>query len=642
MIDRSGVQTLVAFAFDRPPAPAEIAASAARVESWYAPLWPTPHRADQVVGRRTGLLLWHEAEPACRWPAWQALPSGAAVGLHAPLGAESAVGSASAELAPAALVQRLRNSPDDLLRLTPPFVLAAADVEQDELHLLTDGLGIGRLYELKVPNGWVWSNRPVAALRFAGVPAVADELAWRRMAACDWPMGDATPYAGVECVPAATQVVVGPTGYRRNTLDLLPQVVGTPRGDLDDQAVDEAADGLITAARSVTHLWSGTPVLSLSGGRDSRVVAASFLAAGVDVRLRTDGTISGEADTARELVARLDRKVPHQVTGGPDGKKPKVADTAGPYARARRWHDVSEGLRPAVYASNRPPRLLPSSRKVLVSGVGGEFAHAPAYPHDLDQLVRLPPPRRLDAFARSLASHFVLPHGLADHSVAAAFAQIRTVLDHAAARGVDSAKAFDWFYAAERLRRWGLAGESPGRVMPLLTPAFLRAASTLSAAQSTTNALHDALIRRFTPAWADVPYFAATLRQRGAARRPKLWEEDPAQLATVIADPDDWGDAFDVRQVQAVWRRARAGKAAGRDELLLQRVLWRAAFTDHLAAVNQTTARDRTAVVHVRPSTTWVPTHPLRALAVRANEIPVARRFGRTRPGRWLRRRIGV
>ena len=41
---RSGVQTLVAFAFDRPPAPAEIAESAARVQQWYAPLWPETHR----------------------------------------------------------------------------------------------------------------------------------------------------------------------------------------------------------------------------------------------------------------------------------------------------------------------------------------------------------------------------------------------------------------------------------------------------------------------------------------------------------------------------------------------------------------------------------------------------------------------
>ena len=635
------MQTLVAFAFDRPPAPAEIAESAARVQSWYAPLWPETRRADRVLGRRVGLMLWHQAEPACRWPAWQPVGAGAVAGLHAPLGAEFAVGSASPTPDPAALVRRLRQSPADLLRLTPPFVLAAADVEQDTLHLLTDGLGLGRLYELRTPRGWVWSNRPVAALRFAGQPAVADELAWRRMAACDWPMGDATPYAGVSCVPAATQILVDVTGPRRHTIDLLPQLVGTPRGGLDEQAVADAADGLIAAARSVTSLWPGTPLLTLSGGRDSRLVAASFLAAGVDVRLRTDGTIAGEADTARELVARLDRTVRHQVTGG-DDSKPQDAGGPDPYARGRRWHDISEGLRPAVYISNRPPRLLAAQRQVLVSGVGGEFAHAPAYPHDLDELLRLPPARRLDAFTRSLAGHFLLPHGLTNQTVAAATAQIRTVLEQAAASGVDSGKAFDWFYAAERLRRWGLAGESSGRFMPLLTPAFVRAAATQTADQSTTNALHNALIARFTPAWADIPYFHATLRQRGAARRPKLWEQDPDRLATVIADADDWGDAFDVRQVQAVWRRACAGRAAGRDELLLQRVLWRAAFTDHLAAVNQATARRRPAVAHLRPSRTWTPGHPLRALAVHANEIGLARKFGRTRAGRWLRRVIGV
>lgn len=80
-----------------------------------------------------------------------------------------------------------------------------------------------------------------------------------------------------------------------------------------------------------------------------------------------------------------------------------------------------------------------------------------------------------------------------------------------------------------------------------------------------------------------MPFFSATLSQRQAARRPRLWQAaDAAPLTSAIdqADDwaDDWGDAFDVDLVRSIWRRASAGGAAARDELLLQRVVWRGAF----------------------------------------------------------------
>ena len=112
---------------------------------------------------------------------------------------------------------------------------------------------------------------------------------------------------------------------------------------------------------------------------------------------------------------------------------------------------------------------------------------------------------------------------------------------------------------------------------------------------------------------------------------------------SLLADPDDWGEGFDVAEVQEIWQGALAGRAAARDELLLQRVVWRAAFTDHLAAVNGEPLRER------RPKILAVSSQPERAsgrvvrrLAVRANDVPWARRLARTPLGRSLRRRLGV
>jgi len=549
--------------------------------------------------------------------------------------------------APMRLADRLRRRPDDVLRLTAPFVLVSLDEQTRRLTLQTDGLGLGRLFEVCTPEATVWSNRPVAALLFAGVRAESDPLAWRRMAACDWPMGDATPYRGVRSVAAATTIEVNDAGCRSKALDVLSTLIENRREPLSAAGLDATAAALVATARSSQGLWPGKPVLTLSGGRDSRLVAAADLGAGVDVTVRAYGAAHGEAATARQLVALAPQHVDHEVIT-PSAQRAGVR-RVGAYARARRWHDLTEGLRPALYLRNKAPRRLPHHQPALICGVGGEFGHAPGYPDDVERLERLPLPERMDAFARALEAKVVLPRGISDDALRDVDGQVRGVLGHAVERGVVDSKALDWFYADERLRRWGMAGEASGRVMPLLVPEFVSAALGLTTAQSRASALHSALIARLVPEWDGVDYYAATLRQRQAVRQQRLWQEqDAALLSEVLADPSEWGDGFDVGLVQSVWRRAATGRAAGRDELLLQRAVWRAAFSDHLAAVNGQASAGRSPVAEAAAATPQRRrARPdlgrlVRLAALHANDIPLARKLARTGLGQRLRRRLGV
>lgn len=658
------MQTLVAFAFDDAAVrPERTRAGLERVEQWYARLWATQPRAHHRSHQGLGLALWEDPAEQCRWPAWTERAERTVATLHIPLGHERLVdqtAGAGLDLAPLALVEHLRRRPDEVRRLPPPFVLAQLDAAGAELTLLTDGLGLGRLHEVRTAEGRFWSNRPVAALRFAGLRAEADVEAWRRMAACDWAMGDLTPYRGVSVVPAATQVTATPDGVRRSSLDVLSELVRHRRDPLTPASVELTAAALADVASSVSTAWPEAPVLSLSGGRDSRLVVAAFVAAGRPVGLRTYGGDAGEIETARRLVGLLPGGAEHEVTT-PAAQRPGRR-RAGAYARARQWHDVAEGLRPSVYLRSNAPRRLLHHSPPLVAGIGGEFGHAPGYPDDVEQLEQLPLERRLDAYARSLQAKVTLPRGVAPDAVEAAARQIRAVVDHAAERGVTDAKALDWFYADERLRRWGMAGESTGRVLPLLVGEFLAAALGLSTAQSRASALHTALIERLVPHWAGIDYYSATLRQRQAVQQQRLWEESDADLlADVVHGPGDWGEAFEVPRVQAIWRRARAGKAGPRDELLLQRVVWRAAFTDHLAAVNAEPAVVRDRVVLAKPAagpTVTKPAAPRKVtpaqpaparrrspvlvLATWANDVPLARRLARTALGRRIRRFLGA
>ena len=614
-----------------------------RVEQWYRPLWGAEPRTDCSTGASRGLMAWSNPDDPCRWPGWVVGDGRAVATLHAPLGHEQLLGPGALEDAPLRLVARLTERPDDVRALTPPFVLATYDPAQEVLVLQTDLFGLGRLFELRTPDVVVWSNRPVAALLFAGVRAEPDRLAWRRMAACDWPMGSATPYRGVRAVGASTRIEVGSDGIRRRTGDVLEQVVRGRREPLGEASLAVTASALTDAARSVAALWPGVPTLSLSGGRDSRLVAAAFVAAGVGVRFATYDGASGEARTAAELLNRLPGPVQHRV---PRARPETGPDRTGPGAlsRARQWHDMTEGLRPALYLRGPAPRRLPAHRRPLVCGVGGELGHAPGYPDDVEDIERLPQARRLGAFTRSLHAKITLPSGPSRAAKEAVTTQITGVLAHAAARDVTDAKALDWFYADERLRRWGMTGESTGRVMPLLVPTFVAACFGLTTEQSRASALHTALIERLVPAWAEVPYFTARLSDR-AQPADRLLRHDPDAdlVAGLLEQPGDWSDGFDTTQVRTIWARARRGRAAARDELLLQRVVWRAAFSDHLAAVNGDRPPGR---APGRPVSTARPAHrrprPLHVVAVRANDLPLARRLARTALGRRLRGLLGV
>jgi hypothetical protein len=553
--------------------------------------------------------------------------------------------------APARLADRLATDPEAVFDLVPPFVLAALDQRAGELRLHTDYLGVGRLLRVDTPWGHVWSNRPVAALRFAGLRAEPDDEAWLRIAGCDWAMGDRTAYRGVSVVPPATSVCAARGSTTTRSLDPLAALMAGPGTDpLTDDGVEGVVAGLTATVRSYQRLWPTAPQLNLSGGMDSRLVAAVFLAAGTEPSFLTDGSVAGEATTARELTARVgaaDRHAVSVAAGGrvtPTSSRPRTGH--GALTRGRRWHDHSETLQSSTRITRTPPRLLTWHSPPLVSGVGGELAHG-YYPDDLARLMRLPLRARKLAFAQTLASRLLLPDGLSPAAGDTVRDQLDRVVGEAFDRGVEDHHALDWYYASERLRRWGPAHDGFGKVLPLLTPAYVTAGLRLSAQDSHGGRLHQAVIARCLPAWSEVPFFSPTLKQRQAAPRRAVWHgRDAEGIGAAIARDDGWGAGFDVEKVGRVWRRAAAGRPVSlRHEHLLYRVLWRETFADHAAAANDERRPTPVRAGAARPAARrdgrdiarWV-----RPLAVRANETPIGRTVARSDLGHWLRARVGV
>ncbi len=594
-----------------------------------------------VVSATAGMVLWEPAETPSRWPAWAAGDDVVVASVYAPLGHRAITGSTPLESAPITLADELVHAQHLIERIAAPFVCARLGPTADTLDIFTDAVGVGRFFEVRTPTGWVWSNRPLAALLFAGMPVGPDAEAWQQSAVADELFGHSTPYEGVRAMEPASHVHWDGRSRRRRVTVVdtcaswVPAAWGSERPI--DSILDAAAADLPDVAASMARLYKDPLVVDLTGGRDSRLMAAAFLASGTDVVLHTHDANPGDLEIARTLVSMLPHPVEHQVrhvaTGGEVEPRPvKAMD------HARRWHDFAEGLRPCTYLYSSVPAHLDGNKRVVVGGVGGEVAHGFFYPGDLDALENLPLELQLRAYADRVVARQARVPGASPEALAHVNHRVLAQLERVSSWGVRGGNILDHYYVLQRMRRWGTTGERLGIVSPLLAPSFLTAALALTPDERRTNTLHRELTRRLMPAWADVPYFPGEVVARGGysparfARVIRLADaEDRGEVERVLTDVDDWGSAFDTERVYRLWHLSLQGKTDAYQERVLRSAVWRAGFTDHLAGVHGGVARRRpVADIPLPPP---VPSRPVR----RFRAHPATRAAARTRV--WQRAR---
>ena len=626
------METLIAYAFSHDGV-VRAAAGRARVEAYYGDLWDHQAKHQGYDGSTIGLHVWDRPDVHCFWPSWHDAGDLRVASLHTPLGYQRVVGDVAPYDAPGQLARAVRRTPASFLELAPPFTMAVLDAADERLELFTDSVGVGRLFQLRLSDGWVWSNRPVAALLFAGEPATAAARGWNFAAACGWFMDDSTPYDGVLAVPGATHILAD--GSRRQRTVSRIETASVWSTDSPD-TVEETAEALQDVARSVGRLWPGRPTVDLSGGRDSRVVAAAFLAAGVDLKLNSYEAVPGELEVAESLVGALPVAVEHVVSRKTPGKavrpqqaKPQPLELVD---RAQRWHRYAEGLRPASYLFHTPPKSLTSVDHLAIGGAGGEVAHGHFYPADVLQLDALPLHRKMHAFSNRLQVRLTPTAGPSEPARAAVAEQIERVLRDAVHGGIENATMIDYFYVVERLRRWGTTGERSGVVSPLLIPAFVRAAFALDPSERVDNALHRALVRRLVPEWADIPFFQpAQVAPRGTPTRIRCLADAPDRelIENLFGDVE----GFDPRALNTLWVASVAGASSAAGEATLRQALWRATFDHHLAEINSHLPGTTPPPVRLKTVAPVQPKPPARRLA----RNPAIRALAHTGLWRWFR-----
>lgn len=341
---------------------------------------------------------------------------------------------------------------------------------------------------------------PVYIAEVAGAVIVSDRAMWAAwtasrlddhdpLLACGllnpgFPLGSVTPFRGVSAVGRSTTAHLLNGGL---TSTAAPAHAGGDAG-----AADIAA-ALLDAVAPLRE--AGRPVeLSLTGGKDSRLIAAALVTAGVPVRAHTHGSADHpDVVIATEVARRLGIEHEVRVPAAPG----QEVDVLG---RLRATVLVADGMLSAFENVGRPdPAFSPA---VTAGGHGGELlrggyaetaAGSRAAPVRAAELLRRLTTRRLGLLRRGAAAGYVA-----------------SLLPWTGALARGPLPALDDFYLVNRAGRWSAAARQAylireSLVQPLFDERVVLTARAVPLARRTSGELSRAVLAELCPALTGVP-----------------------------------------------------------------------------------------------------------------------------------------
>jgi hypothetical protein len=408
---------------------------------------------------------------------------------------------------------------------------------------------------------------PVYLAELPGAAIVADRAAWAgwtasRLADHDplhvcallnpgFPLGAVTPFTGVAAVgPATTLELLA--GLVKRQADALATA---RRGGTDLPAGARAVAEALVAAVAPLRDAGGPVELSLTGGKDSRLIAAALLRAGVPVVARTHG-FGDHPDVvvAAEIARRLG--IEHAVrTPAAPGQR---VDVLG---RIRATVLVADGMLSAFENVGRPDTT--ASPALTAGGHGGEllrggYAETAGRGRARGGLLgavkagAVDPARRAARSAELLRRLTTRHLGLVRPGPAAAY--VASLAPWAPRLARRPMHALDDFYLVNRAGRWSAAARQAyllreRLVQPLFDDRVVLAARAVPLAERVSGALSAAVLAELSPALTDIPL--AGKPPADPARSPFDWRRQygdgvAAFLRGYILDLGTLGGLFDV------------------------------------------------------------------------------------------------
>ncbi len=385
------------------------------------------------------------------------------------------------------------------------------------------------VYVAEVPGAVILSDRATWAAWTAGRLGHHDPLHICALLNPGYPLGSATPFGGVSALSPSTvlHLVAG-------SLTSTPSPHNVP-GRHSRTGAPAVAAALVEALAPLRE--AGQPVqLSLTGGKDSRLVAAALVAAGVPVQARTHG-FAGHPDVvlAAQIADRLG--IEHTVVApAAPGQQIDVA------ARIRATVLVADGMLSAFENVGRPDPVM--SAAITAGGHGGELlrggyaetaagpvasgrhgAHGghgrSGGPSGPGRLRAVTAPARRTVRSAELLRRLTTKHAnLLRRGPAASY--LASLAPWTAALAHGPLQALDDFYLLNRAGRWSAAARQAylireSLVQPLFDEQVVLAARAVPLADRISGELSRAVLAHLCPALSDVPLASKAAASTSAA-----------------------------------------------------------------------------------------------------------------------------
>lgn len=490
-------------------------------------------------------------------------------------------------------VRNLRNDSAVLGTMAPPLSYLHHNASRDTIVAANDLMGIGKLYYVDGKNGVVLSNNVLAASMALNFDAVQDDVYWDGYYVTGGGLNDSSFVRDVTLAPPGSVASISQRGLVIRQRHSVGQLLQETKGSIQDlQTPVSAAQELVNELRP--YLGSDA-TLKISGGVDSRFVAAVAMDCDVDFSAQTYVPPLLEGQIARELHERSGRVYPwEEIVANPgtirqDGGDPQHLDSVlDPiHERASAWFSYLGGDNwSSLIRSNVPDKNVARSNFIL-SGSHGDFTKAHYYSaKDLKSENSAVPLRR---YMQSFVKYRnVLPIDIRRRG-----AQIvqNTFLEYFI-DNVNGYYALDYFFLNQRVRRQ-FPPVSASVVLPMLTPEMVLATFWCTP----QDKIHATAIRKMTerlvPQWTGVPYYHESAVGTDPAVTNKVsaqetyWETDAAEfyesMETALDETDFTGLTLDDvrREIDSL------PEGRNRTNQTFEFILWHSAAVRSLKRVNK-------------------------------------------------------
>jgi hypothetical protein len=365
------------------------------------------------------------------------------------------------------------------------------------VHARTGLARVDPVYLTEVPGAVLVCDRASWAAAVAGRSCDHDPVMIGAFLSMGYPVGAATPFRGVRASGGDRSLTV--TGGR--------PVVTSVRDDEAHGYADpcEAVAAALVEAVAPLRDFGDLVELSLTGGKDSRLIAAALTAAKVPFRARTHGSARHPDVVIAAMIAeRLG--VEHVVTEPKPPGTGSVPDQARVIHRLRSAVLVSDGMLSAFENVGWPdPRY--AAEPVQVGGHGGELlrgGYATAAWRN-GRLARARSEARAPELFRRLTTRRL---GLL--RPAASREYLAGLAPYAAGLPLGPLRTLDDFYLINRAGRWSATARQ-GYLMrsPLVQPFFgdrvVRAARSAPLEDRITDRLHRGVLAALCPDLLELP-----------------------------------------------------------------------------------------------------------------------------------------